>query len=97
MITEKTRLQLANLLVDNTSCGGQEADKVIPMILSLLDEAGGIASYYTSPLALREEYKLETGGDIEGAYYSLVDRDKKIFDSDYVQWLESKLVRQAGE
>lgn len=39
MITEKTplELQLANLLVDNTSCCGEEADKVIPMIFSLLD------------------------------------------------------------
>jgi hypothetical protein len=39
MITEKTplELQLANLLVDNTSCGGEEADKVIPMIFSLLN------------------------------------------------------------
>jgi len=39
MITEKTplELELANLLVENTSCGGEEADKVIPMIFSLLD------------------------------------------------------------
>jgi hypothetical protein len=39
MITEKTllELQLANLLVENTSCCGEEADKVIPMIFSLLD------------------------------------------------------------
>lgn len=39
MITEKIpiELQLANLLVDNTSCCGSEADKVIPMILSLLN------------------------------------------------------------
>lgn len=39
MITEKTplELQLANLLVENTSCCGEEADKVIPMIFSLLN------------------------------------------------------------
>jgi hypothetical protein len=69
-------------------------DYIYPQKVSNENGAGGIASYYTSPLALRNEYKAETNGDIEGAYFSLVDRDKKIFDPDYVYWLESKLVKQ---
>lgn len=35
--TTRLELQLANLLVDNTSCCGSEAEKVIPMIFSLLN------------------------------------------------------------
>lgn len=60
------------------------------------DRAGGIASYYTSPLALRAEYEKESSAKA----VSVIGNGTSVFvvvDTPYVYWLERKLVRQAGE
>ena len=58
--------------------------------------SGGIASYYTSPLALQVRYESETGNkptaDFEDGPNTLTH-----YTNAYVQWLECKLVRKAGE
>lgn len=59
--------------------------------------AGGIASYYTSPLAIEEQYKLETGKDAT----QLIDLSRgtiRCYTDDFVKYTERKLCGvKAGE
>jgi hypothetical protein len=58
--------------------------------------AGGIASYYTSPLALRKEYEKEIGYNVDRVINNADETLMGILIH-YVRYIERKLVRQAGE
>jgi hypothetical protein len=65
--------------------------------ISMLPEekAGGIESYFTSPLALREQYRKETGKHFDKQPKHCEGCSFKIM-SDYAKWLESILCNLKG-
>jgi len=60
------------------------------------NNSGRVASYYTSPLALRNEYKAESGYDIQ---HVIDNEDESCIGVliHYIKNLEGKLVRKAGK
>ena len=59
-------------------------------------KAGGIESYFTSPLALREQYKKETGRKHETTMRHTNGLPVTFPTSHYAHWLESKLCNLKG-
>ena len=60
------------------------------------EKAGGIESYFTSPLALREQYKKETGRKHETTMRHTNGLPVTFPTSHYAHWLESKLCNLKG-